>query len=112
MEITTVKYKRCDLVKVNGRIDSFTAPQFSEALHALTDSGRCNLVLDMSDVTYISSAGLRVLIDIQKACRQLKRGGGIALASVSKHIYDTLELAGFVPLFKFYDNPISAVGSF
>ena len=111
MEITPVKYKRCDLVKINGRIDSFTAPQFAEALRALTDSGRCSLVLDMTDVSYISSAGLRVLIDIQKVCRQFNRGG-IALACVSKHIYDTLELAGFVPLFKFFDNPISAVGSF
>jgi len=111
MEITTTPYKRCDLVQVSGRVDSFTAPNLSEALRALTDSGRYKITLDMSGVTYVSSAGLRVLIDTQKTCKSLNRGE-LVLASVPPRIYETLDLAGFVPLFKFFDDTTAAVGSF
>ncbi len=111
MEITSTSYKRCDLVQASGRIDSFTAPQLADTLRQITDAGRFKIVLEMSNVTYVSSAGLRVLIDVQKTCRQLNRGE-IILASVPQRIYETLDLAGFVPLFKFFDNSVSAVGSF
>jgi anti-sigma B factor antagonist len=65
----------------------------------------------MSGVTYVSSAGLRVLIDTQKTCKALNRGE-LVLARVPPRIYETLDLAGFVPLFKFFDDTTAAVGSF
>jgi len=111
MEITTTPYKRCDLVQVSGRVDSFTAPNLSETMRAITDTGRYRIALDMSGVTYVSSAGLRVLIDTQKTCKALNRGE-IVLACVPPRIYETLDLAGFVPLFKFFDDTTAAVGSF
>jgi len=111
MEITTTQYKHCDLVKVVGRIDSATAPQLGDALHAITDEGRFKIVLDLTDVTYVSSAGLRVMIDTQKTCRQLNRGE-LVLACVPQRIYETFDLAGFLPLFKFFDDVTAAVGSF
>ncbi len=49
----------CDVIKVKGRIDSATAPNFGAALTSLTDQGRYHIVIDMSDVEFISSAGLR-----------------------------------------------------
>ena len=111
MEVTTTQYKRCDLVKVKGRVDSFTAPKLAEALLALTKEGRYNIALSIGEVEYVSSAGLRVMIDVQKTCKHMGRGE-VVLAAVPKRIYDTLELAGFVPLFKFYDDETKAVGSF
>lgn len=111
MEITTSEYKRCDLVKVSGRIDSFTAPRLSELLNQITEQGKYRIALDLSDVDYVSSAGLRVMIDVQKTCKFLNRGE-MVLISVPKRIYETLELAGFVPLFKFFDDETTAVGSF
>jgi anti-sigma B factor antagonist len=111
MEITTTSYKRCDLIQVSGRVDSFTAPNLSDILHTITDSGRFRIALDIAGVTYVSSAGLRVLIDTQKTCKTLNRGE-IVLACVPQRIYETLDLAGFVPLFKFFDDTTAAVGSF
>jgi anti-sigma B factor antagonist len=111
MEITSTSYKRCDLIKVSGRVDSNTAPQLSETLHALIKEGHFKLVVDLADVAFISSAGLRVLIDVQKTCKQYNRGQ-LVLACVPQRIYETLELAGFVPLFKFFDDVTEAVGSF
>ena len=111
MEISTNQYKRCDLVTISGRIDSFTAPKLAESLSEVTQTGRFNLVIDLSKVEYISSAGLRVLIDVQKTCKQFNRGE-VILISAPKRIYETLELAGFVPLFRFFDDVTTGVSQF
>ena len=68
-------------------------------------------MFDMSGVEFISSAGLRVMIDTHKTCRRWNRGQ-VVLASVPKRIYNALDLAGFIPLFKFFDDVTEAVGSF
>jgi anti-sigma B factor antagonist len=111
MELAIEQLKRCDLVRVAGRIDSQAAPQLEEALNAITEAGRFKIVFDMSDVNFISSAGLRVLIDVQKTCKRWNRGQ-LALAAVTERIYGTLDLAGFLPLFTIFDDVLHAVGSF
>jgi len=111
MELTSEQLKRCDLVKVAGRIDSQTAPQLAEAFDTITEAGRFKVVFDMGDVDFISSAGLRVLIDVQKTCKRWNRGQ-LVLATVPERIYETLDLTGFVPLFNLFDDVLHAVGSF
>ncbi len=110
MEVTTEQFKRCDLVRVTGRIDSNTSPQLSKALESILEQGRFKIVLDMSGVDFISSAGLRVLISTQKTCKKWNRGE-LVLAGVPQRIKDVMDLAGFVPLFRFYDTAVEAVGS-
>ena len=111
MEVTTQQFKRCDLVKATGRVDSATAPQLEEAFDAIMEDDHYRIVFDMSDVDFISSAGLRVLINTQKTCKRWNRGQ-LVLASVPERILDALDLAGFIPLFAFYDDVVEAVGSF
>lgn len=111
MQVITKQFKRSDLVAVTGRIDSGTAPQLAGVLDEINEADRFKIVLDMSGVDFISSAGLRVLISAQKACRRWNRGE-LVLASVPQRIYDAMDLAGFVPLFKLFDDVIEAVGSF
>jgi anti-sigma B factor antagonist len=111
MEVTIKQFKRCDLVKATGRIDSNTAPKLAEAFEGITKADRFRIVFDVSGVDFISSAGLRVLINVQKTCKRWNRGE-LVLASVPQRIHETLDLAGFVPLFKFADEPLEAVGSF
>jgi anti-sigma B factor antagonist len=65
----------------------------------------------MSDVNFISSAGLRVLIDVQKTCKRWNRGQ-LILAALPERIYETLDLARFLPLFTIFDDVLHAVGSF
>jgi anti-sigma B factor antagonist len=111
MEVSTTEFKRCDLVKVVGRVDSQTAPQLAEAFASIINAGRFRIVLDASEVTFMSSAGLRVLIDVQKTCKRWNRGE-VVLASPSEQMRQTLDLAGFLPLFKVYPTTVEAVGSF
>lgn len=111
MQVTIEQFKRCDLVQATGRVDSKTAPQLAKAFDTVIEDDRFKIVFDMSGVEFVSSAGLRVMISVQKTCKRWNRGE-MVLASVPQKIHDVMDLAGFVPLFKFYDKTIEAVGSF
>ncbi|NBD35670.1 MAG: anti-sigma factor antagonist [Chloroflexi bacterium] len=111
MDYTLEEFKHCDLLSVSGRIDSQTAPELAEALDDILDQGRYNIVLDLNDVLFISSAGLRVLINTQKQCKRLNRGE-VVLARVPERIYEAMDLAGFIPLFEIFDDKVHAVGYF
>jgi anti-sigma B factor antagonist len=110
MEIEHTTYKRCDLVKVKGRLDSASAPEFDEKLKQITNSGRYRIVIDMGDLQFISSAGLRALISAQKVCRRYNRGE-VVLTNVPENIKAALDLAGFTRLFKIYPDVVSAVAN-
>ncbi|HHY89513.1 MAG TPA: STAS domain-containing protein [Chloroflexi bacterium] len=111
MEITHTAFKHSDLLKISGRIDSATSPQLADALSKITDNGGYRIVLDLSEVSFISSAGLRVLISAQKTCKRYNRGE-VVLAAVPANIMAALELAGFTTLFKIFPETLEAVGSF
>lgn len=111
MEVTTKQLKRCDLVTASGRVDSQTAPQLEAAFQEIINQDRYNIIFDMDQVDFVSSAGLRVMIAIQKACKRWNRGE-LILANVPTRIMETLDLAGFVPLFNICGNLVDAVGSF
>ena len=103
--------KRCDLFIPHGRIDSSTAPQLEEALKAALQPGRYKIVLDLTDVDFLSSAALRVLITAAKECRKSGRGD-IFLASMPEKLREVFELAGLDELFQFFDSAAEAVGNF
>lgn len=111
MEITTKEFKHCDVVLVNGRVDSSTASQLAQALDKLTDDGHHKLVVDMTKLEYMSSAGFRALLAAQRNCKKYNRGE-IVLCAVPDRIKEALELAGFTELFKVFDDSLTAVGSF
>ena len=111
MEITTQHFKHCDLLSVKGKVDSYTAPDLTKAIEALNIEGRFKIILDMSKLEYMSSAGFRALLLGQRNCKRYNRGE-IVLASVPKKILSALELTGFTPLFKLFDDITPAVGNF
>ncbi len=111
MEITAQEFKNCNLFKVQGRVDSATAPEFSKVLEKANHDGRFKLVVDMSGLEYMSSAGFRALLAAQRNCKRFNRGE-LVLASIPARIREALELAGFTELFKTYNDSLEAVGSF
>lgn len=111
MDISITRYKRCDVIKPVGRVDAYTAPALEEVLAKVTDEERFNIVLDLSDVDFLSSRGLWVLTEVQKRCRRYNRGE-LVLAGVKNEIRDTLNLAGLDGYFQFFDNVTAAVASF
>ena len=111
MEITVVQYKHCDMLGIQGKVDSYTAPDLTKAIETLNGKGQFKIVLDLGELEYMSSAGFRALLIGQRNCKRYNRGE-IILARVPKKILDALELTGFTPLFRMFDDVTAAVGSF
>ncbi|OQY45391.1 MAG: hypothetical protein B6242_10560 [Anaerolineaceae bacterium 4572_78] len=111
LEITKTEYKRCDLVHVKGRIDAATFEEFQKPLNASVGAGKYNIVVNMSDVDFMASAGLRALIETHKACKKMNRGI-LVLSELTPKIKDMLNLAGVISIFTVYENDVDAVGSF
>ena len=111
MEITTQEFKHCDLITIKGRIDSATAPQMAQALESANESGKYKLVIDMTGLEYMSSAGFRALLAAQRNSKKYNRGE-VVLVNVPDRIREALELAGFTELFKTFDDTLTAVGHF
>lgn len=85
------------LIKVTGRIDSESYTAFGLALSQVTDSGERFLALDLSDVTYINSVGLRELVSSAKLVREVD--GDIVLIAPSKRVMEVLEITGIGSIF-------------
>ena len=81
VEISTESFKRADLITVSGRIDSSNASELDSALSDLTDNGRHNIVLELSGIDYMSSAGLRAIVGSYRECRN--HGGDVRIANPS-----------------------------
>ena len=111
MEITTQNFKHCDVLSIKGKVDSFTAPDLIKVMEELNNEGRYKIILDMSGLEYMSSAGFRAMLLGQRNCKRYNRGE-IVLAGVPKRVMDALELTGFTPLFKIFDSVTPAVGNF
>ena len=110
MNLETRELKHVNVVKVTGRVDSATAPELEKSLQDLLDAERSQVVLDLQDADYMSSAGLRVLVAMHKATK--KNGGGLCLAQPSVRVSEVLDLAGLTPVFAVYPDVVDAVGSF
>jgi len=111
MDINISGMKRATLVEVNGRVDSTNATQLGDALSQQLDAGHQMLVVDLSSVEYMSSAGLRELVSALKKARKTA-GGDVRLAALSPRVKEVLELAGLDTIFHIYPTQVEAVGSF
>ncbi len=81
-------------ITVGGRLDALEAPKAQTFLDAV--DGDC--VLDLSNLEYVSSAGLGVLMKTHK--RLVGMGGGLKLINVKGHIFDIFSYSGFDKLFE------------
>lgn len=94
MNIKQKKENKQLTIFVSGRIDTVTAPQFSEYLKNEL-AGVEELILDLADVEYVSSAGLRVILFAQKT---MNSQGSMKVANVNSDIMETFELTGFTDI--------------
>ena len=97
---TTVQELDGRLVAVlAGELDTAAAPETEAALKPLFESTGKDLVLDCSDLQYIASSGIRILVNLLKTAKA--KGDRVVLKNVNEVIRDVLELTGFVSYFVF-----------
>ncbi|MEE1010526.1 MAG: STAS domain-containing protein [Acutalibacteraceae bacterium] len=94
MNINIEKVNNSTVFKLEGRLDTVTAPELEQAINNEGDA-LVNLVLDFGGINYISSAGLRVLLGAQK---KMNAQGSMELINVSDDVMDILEMTGFADI--------------
>jgi anti-sigma B factor antagonist len=78
-------------VAISGRIDTATAPEADASINESLE-GVESLILDFTDVNYVSSAGLRMLLALQK---KMMTKNGMKLIGVNDEVNDVFEVTGF-----------------
>ena len=105
-----VNGKEVKLVMVRGFLDAHSFPVFEKELNALIEQGSNNMVLNLSGLDYISSAGLGVLIGVAKKLRVNQ--GDLKLSALPEKIYKIVNLLGFTRILQVFDNDQDAINSF
>jgi len=97
MEITEKKEEQGLILSLHGRLDANAASQAEERLKAVVGRGEIKLALNLSDVDYISSAGLQVLLKLLKEIDS--REGRLVLCHLSQYVREIFDLTGFSAIF-------------
>ena len=108
MEITVKELKQTELITIKGRVDSVEASRLAQALEAANHRGKYKIVVDMSQLEYMSSAGFRALGNAQRNSKRYNRGE-VVLVQVPNIIREALELVGLAEYFNMFDNVTSAL---
>ena len=94
-----------------GRIDSITAPDLEQEMESIGSGvDDHHLLLDLSGVEYISSAGLRVVIKTEKARQGTPKS--FAVSSMQDHVREVFEISGFDAFLAIYPDAVQGVASF
>lgn len=93
-----------------GRLDALTARQLGTDLEQHLSNGQTHLIIDFKDTRYISSHGLRVLLETQKQARE--NGGGLKLCGLNPRLFEIFEMAGFDRMFEIFETVEQAEQAF
>lgn len=106
IDIKIENLKDVTVVEITGDIDANTAPTVQEEVIPQAKPGS-KILLDMNNVKYASSAGLRFLLSLH---RQVKANDGkLVLVGLAEEIRDTMEVTGFLDFFTRRDTPDEAL---
>jgi anti-sigma B factor antagonist len=107
MKITERDENGVAVFVLDGRVDSIGAAEMDEVLQEAASEGRTKMILDMSKVQYINSAGLRTLADILTQNRA--SNGNLLLVALSPKVERVFKIIGFDKFFDAYDSIEAAV---
>jgi len=100
-------FRRVDVI---GCLDSHTVVGFEKALHALLDEGASRVVMNLSELSYISSAGISALMGLTHRLR--KSSGELVLVHPTDKVYRVFRTLGFTNIFKIVESESELVGLF
>lgn len=107
MDITVKKEGRISVINMSGNFDINSSAEFDNQLMALIDAGETRMLLDFSQVPFIASTGLRMLI---KTAQRIKDEDGLLhLCCINKVVQDVFNMTGFDEILTVFDTKEQAV---
>lgn len=106
-EVKRKDVKTVSIVYLKGYLDAHTAPDFEKILQKLVEENRVQIVVNLSELSYISSAGLGVFMGFIEDVR--KKGGDIKLAEPTEKVFRVFDLLGFPVLYEVFQDEAEAI---
>ncbi|MDN3508388.1 MAG: STAS domain-containing protein [Simkaniaceae bacterium] len=97
------------VVRLDGRVDASSAPALETTLNEIVAKGNKALALDFTRVTYLSSAGMRLLLAMTK--RMQGNGNGFVVFSIHDDVMEIIKMAGFERVLKICNNEADALAA-
>jgi anti-sigma B factor antagonist len=97
------------VIELGGEVDLYTAPEFKERMVELIEGGKKQIVVDLSNATFIDSTTLGVLVGGVKRLRPA--GGGLALVCTDQNITKIFEITGLDRVFPIHDSRDDALAA-
>ena len=110
MNITEREENNVNIFVLDGRVDTEGAVDLDLVLQATLAGGKYKIVIDMSNVSYLNSSGLRTLADI--LTQSQAHAGDLYLVSLNKKVERVFEIIGFDKFFKIFADVESALEAF
>ena len=110
MQIETTLDNDIAILALAGNLDAQTADAAKTTIAAVIEAGSIKLVLALDGVTFMSSAGVRIILASLQSARQ--KGGDLRLAGGSSGIKRMLDFSGFTKIMKWFETTDAAVASF
>jgi anti-anti-sigma factor len=109
MEISAERHDGILIIAVEGRLDGYASEEVKRGIAAALRDDDRSVVLDLAGLTYLSSAGIRVFLGLQKELKG--RGGGLAICNVGEYPLQVLVMAGFDRVFNIYPSRDAALAA-
>ena len=110
MEITTRDVNDVKVVQIEGELDTGSSPNAQNQLDQLRGQGVKKILLDLTNLDFISSAGLRVLL---ATAQELKEDGGdLRVCNLNREVKEVFDISGFSTLLMVFDNEAKALTGF
>ena len=90
------------IIKIDGRLDAATSPSADETIKKAMEKDSNRLLFDLSDLEYLSSGGLRVILSAAKEIR--RRNGKVALCCLNPYVDEIFEVSGFKSMIPIKDT--------
>jgi anti-sigma B factor antagonist len=97
MIVKVSEYPNATILKIDGRLDSVSTPELEQQVVAHLDSGIKNLIWDFSELDYINSGGLRILVMSYKHLQEI--GGKVMVCGARDYIAELFDISGYKRIF-------------
>lgn len=94
MDIKVEKESNVTKISLSGRLDTNTSGDFENTLNDLFEKGNYNILVDLKDLEYVSSSGLRVFLGAQK--KVSAESGNMVIKNANSTIMEVFEMTGFL----------------
>ena len=101
MEVDITRHGKEVTALLSGRLDTPAAQEITPQMNQLADEAGGTLILDCTDLSYISSSGLRIFLSLRKAAAN--KGGKVIVKGISNDIRQVFMMTGFLNLFEIVD---------